>query len=1198
MAIYSLNLGFLSRSEGRSSVGFSAYISGGRITDVRTGNAFDYSHKKEVVAGRVLAPIEAPSWMRDRAVLWNHVESYEDQIANLRFQGGEKSQAAKEKFLSSAQTAQTVMGAIPLELNQDQAESCVEAFLRSRFVSRGLIVDYALHWDSGNPHFHALVTRRPLKEKTFSQRKDREIVSREGHKITRKQWEAVVNKHLERAGQEVRIDCRSHEERGSFFHAMEHEGWHAQRLAERGRYARLVKENEEIRRKNIQILLEKPEALIQEVSSKRVTFTKRHIEDEIIRRVGGDETLFSMLKSKIDGVEKTRLYDATEMQALARQITSKLLVDERVVYSVGENFNREKIFTSQEYKAREEDLLAASEKLNLERRAVPRHWIEKAIENSEDKLGSELSKEQKQALRYLCSGSDLRVLNGKAGTGKTTLLKAVAEAYAKTGYTVRGTSFQGKAVEIMQQEIGIPCRTLDSYVHQWKQHERYTSLVESGKLWGQPYLRAHQRMKALEKHRFKSTDVILVDEANMISSKLWNPFLKEASRAGAKVIVVQDLAQIKARDVGDIGRLLANTYGYTETKTVIRQKVDWQKEVSAHLNTHEFLEGLKPYYDKGHINWFMNSHSAMMKLAQDYVKGSGSKMALAYTNQEVRKLNAYIREMLKNNGQLTEHFQIHGVEYSIGDHIRFTQNDNHGRHVKNIPDSFKEHFFSSKAVGVKNGSLGKIISFSKSTLTVKLEDDRFIKVKTKEYASFTYGYAMTMHKSEGSTFDRTYALPSRYMDPSTTLVTMTRHKYDVQVYVNSEQFVDFKDLVETCSQGKIQETLKDYHISPDQQPYRDQIVQYKDLMSETMTLREEMESVLKPSTPLFKHPSYEAYKLCLGQKKEVARKILNDWEKHQPFTRLAGLRKDFLEVEIGRRHRLLSDLEKKAQFQVEIYKNLSQETKSLWSEIQKTYPGVLGNQHTFYAEYQEKKGERNSLAYTFTQTPQLYQQFLRAREGGPSVSWQAVTAQSKAHLRSESEHAFVQALSPAEKETYNLTKAYVTARNTAAALYAQVKDLKANASLQGFKQAQHKRDELALQVIATDSDPFFKRLNLMPEKVLVHATHGDLRNQADAYQQQTDPKEREAQALSLLKSLTDKTHYRVLREAGVDPTLLRKTRESNLPHLTTQESIQKHAIIEHFYEQPRSTQGPLSHKSLKDQANARDFPSSLGRGGR
>lgn len=140
----------------------------------------------------------------------------------------------------------------------------------------------------------------------------------------------------------------------------------------------------------------------------------------------------------------------------------------------------------------------------------------------------------------------------------------------------------------------------------------------------------------------------------------------------------------------------------------------------------------------------------------------------------------------------------------------------------------------------------------------------------QEYTAFTHGYAMSIHKSEGSTFDKSYVLANRFMTPETTLVAMTRHRHDVGLYVSRTQFIDFKDLVETRSRGRAPDILSDYQISPDQQPYFDRVRQYTDLMVEAVTLREEMEGLLEPDEPLFKHPAYDSYQGIYQHKKEVA----------------------------------------------------------------------------------------------------------------------------------------------------------------------------------------------------------------------------------------------------------------------------------------------------------------------------------------
>ncbi|MBX9621542.1 MAG: MobA/MobL family protein [Alphaproteobacteria bacterium] len=1196
MAIYSLNLGFISRSEGRSAVGFSAYISASHQLDERTGILHDYACKEDVIVSRILAPEEAPAWAKNAVTLWNHVEAFEDHFATLRFRGdasnpdkNQKSLEAREHFLNTTQTAQTIMGALPLEFTQLEAEVCVEEFLRERFVSRGLVVQYAIHWDKGNPHFHGLITRRALEGDAFAFRKDRDIVSKAELLITRKAWEEVANKHLALGGHEVRIDCRSYANQGLDLLPSRHEGWYAQRLAERGEYSRIVSENEEIRQKNIEILCKNPGALIHEVSLKRTVFTRQHLEEEILRRVGGDEKLFALLQVKVEGVEippelilkqandnrRLDIFEGTfapHLQKLAAQFTESLLENTDMVAAVGENLNREKIFASASYQQQEEYLLHLGENLSQRQtKTVSEELVLKAIEHREEELGFELSEEQRGAIFHLCSGSDISILNGKAGTGKTTLLKAVAEAYRKAGYEVLGTAFQGKVVDIMEQEIGIPCRTLDSFIYVWNEQKTQKDLVESGKLWGRPYIYAFNSMKEMEKSRFTEKNVIIVDEANMIGGRLWEPFLKEAVEKGAKVLIVQDPAQIKSRDPGDYGRLFAERYGIAETTEVVRQRVEWQRKCSKYLNDHEVLDGLKPYYDKGHLTWFDAREKVITALAQSYVKDQlknpdQTRIALAYRNTEVYDLNQAIRHVLQEHGQLQQTFQLHGQEYAIGDRIRFTQNDNHGQFVQNLQ---KE----DKSKGVKNGTFGTIETYDENsaTLTVRLENNRLVSFNTTAYTKITHGYAMGVHKSEGSTFDKSFLSLDPLLDPRTFLVAMTRHRHDVQVFINREQFIDFKDVVDRIGRVSLKETIQDYTISEDQKPYFDRIQQYKDLLVEGVNLREEMEGALDPKTPLYKHPSYPAYQTCFEEKKRVANTILEDWKAHAPCTRLAGLRKDVLEAEIGLRPRLLSDLEYRASLQVQGYMDLLLQTRTLWKEICQTHPASLSSLHHRYEEYKSLKIERDSLAFVFQENRHLYAPFFRTSKDETSgeikdfwgetitndsrITWTGVKSHAEAHFKSQKERLTYERIPDDQKPHFDVVKEYVQTRNEAATVYGHMQKQKETPAqdnpvqekspqsiftLEKFHELQKRRDELALKIVDSPSQyqPFFDTLKIKEDKLLTHAVAGELREKVALYGIETNPEKRSQQAIDLKRILTTSKDYRFLKESGIDANRL------------------------------------------------------------
>lgn len=1226
MAIYSLNLGFISRSEGRSSVGFSAYISASRQQDERTGVSYNYGRKENVIVSRILAPEGAPEWAKQSSTLWNVAEQFEDQIAALRFRGDpydsdshQRSLEAKEHFLNTTQTAQTIMGAIPIEFSQMEAEACIEEFLKERFVPRGLVVEYAIHWDKGNPHFHGMITRRALVEgeEGFAQRKDREIVTKLELLVTRKLWETVVNKHLELGGHEVRIDSRSYADQGLDLVPTYHEGWYAQHLAERGEYSRIVADNEAIRQKNIKILCKNPAVLVQEVALKRTVFTQKHLEEEILRRVGGDDKLFSLLKAKMEGYElpsemvlktanENKVFEGGELRNLASTFADRLIDDREVVHEVGENLNRDRIFSSAAYKKQEEALIERADTLQeRQSKDVSSDLIVQAIKNRESELGFSLSGEQQAAITHLCSGPDIRILNGKAGTGKTTLMKAVAEAYKEAGYQVLGTSFQGKAVEIMEQEIVIPCKTLDSFRVAWEEYDKQKEALNKGWFWSKAHAYAASRLKELESQQFTDKNVIIVDEANMIGGRLWDVFLKQAVDKGAKVLIVQDPAQIKSREPGDYGRLFAERFGVCETSEVVRQRVPWQRECSKLLNEYYVLDGLQPYYEKGYLEWFEESRHAHQALAQAYVQDfmvhpEKTRIALAYQNIEVYQLNKMIRTELIAQGYLQESFEIEAEGYAIGDRIRFMENDNHGRYISDVVSGSSQQ--ASTAKGIKNGSFGTIQSYDEpqSLLTVCLDNDRTVQFNPREYTHFTHGYAMGIHKSEGSTFGQSFVSLSPLVDPSTLLVAMTRHRDDVRVYLNRDQFLDFKDVVEKIGRPTLKETLQDYRLSEEQKPVFNRVQQYRDLTIEAVTLREEMESELDPSTPLYKHGSYEVYKTFFEEKKRVAETILKDWQNHAPYVRLAGIRKDVLEVEAGLRPRLLSDLEHRASLQVQTYIDHVRETRTLWNTISQTHPGVLARSHTLYEDYQKHKVERDSIASVIQESPKLYTPFLRVtknEEGEMFTYWgeriekesrvyiSAVKSHAEAHHRSQRQHLYYENLSIEQKAHYDVVQAYIQVRNETAALYShlqkqkeeresdQVTVLQATPpqsaySLETFHTLQTKRDTLALQIVDTPEQhqPFFEVLKVKEDKLLEHAVAGEFRELALHYTSATTIEERLERSDRLYKVVGEspsfnKTAVGILKSIHIELSQLKfdqgcleiLKREGTLPYKTLSE---------------------------------------------
>lgn len=245
MAIYHLRLKVISRSLGRaarpggatrrSAIAAASYRSGERLFDISQGKWFAFD-KPDVVHTEILAPTGAPAWVFDRQTLWNRVERAEKRI--------------------DAQLMREVEITLPRELPRDDQIAVVRRFVRERFVSQGMVADYAIHVPDAadgkeQPHAHVMLTLRrldaesetgfsPTKERDWNEREDIARLVAEARKrfnntaapedkealdaaeaqrnvnIWRRDWASYANRALAEVGSAARIDHRTLEAQGIF----------------------------------------------------------------------------------------------------------------------------------------------------------------------------------------------------------------------------------------------------------------------------------------------------------------------------------------------------------------------------------------------------------------------------------------------------------------------------------------------------------------------------------------------------------------------------------------------------------------------------------------------------------------------------------------------------------------------------------------------------------------------------------------------------------------------------------------------------------------------------------------------------------------------------------------------------------------------------------------------------------------------
>jgi ATP-dependent exoDNAse (exonuclease V) alpha subunit len=219
MAIYHLSAQIISRSSGGSAVAAAAYRTGERLHDERTGITHDYSRRRDKIPEVfVMAPGNAPVWVHDQEKLWNAVEAAERR--------------------KDAQLSREVNVALPRELQPEEQTRLLREYVRSAFVSCGMVAGVAVHvHDVKNPHAHIMLTTRDIGPEGFG-KKNRSWNDREMLESQREQWAEACNRRLSRAGHEIRIDHRSLSAQGIEREPTIHQGVHATAMERRIEQAR------------------------------------------------------------------------------------------------------------------------------------------------------------------------------------------------------------------------------------------------------------------------------------------------------------------------------------------------------------------------------------------------------------------------------------------------------------------------------------------------------------------------------------------------------------------------------------------------------------------------------------------------------------------------------------------------------------------------------------------------------------------------------------------------------------------------------------------------------------------------------------------------------------------------------------------------------------------------------------------------
>ena len=334
------------------------------------------------------------------------------------------------------------------------------------------------------------------------------------------------------------------------------------------------------------------------------------------------------------------------------------------------------------------------------------------------------------------------VITGGPGTGKTTIIKCIAEILTMHGLRLEFCAPTGRAAKRLSQSTGSDAKT----IHRLLGYE----------LHGDKMQFKYNRYNTLP------CDVVIVDEMSMVDVSLMYSLL-QALESGARLILVGDKDQLPSVGAGNVLADIIRS-GVIEIRYlthIYRQSSDSLIVSNAHLINH----GQMPEINNQSRDFFVMNYTDFQQISDTVVELVTTRLpkylqlspsdiqvlgALKNGLAGVENLNGRLQQALNPRVYGKNEFQIGKSQIREGDRVMQTVN-NYELTYKHI-DKFGN---ITDGAGVFNGDIGVVqrIDRGNGTMDVLFDDNRLATYTEQDIADLQLAYAITIHKSQGSEFE-------------------------------------------------------------------------------------------------------------------------------------------------------------------------------------------------------------------------------------------------------------------------------------------------------------------------------------------------------------------------------------------------------------------------------------------------------------
>lgn len=369
---------------------------------------------------------------------------------------------------------------------------------------------------------------------------------------------------------------------------------------------------------------------------------------------------------------------------------------------------------------------------------------------------STLGADQAEALRALTgNGDQVAVLVGRAGTGKTHTLGAVRQAYEAVGWEVIGLAPSARAARELQDGSAIESMTI-----------------------------ARHRVG-----RVQVTDrtLMVVDEAGMAGTRDLAALVDQATRAGAKVLLVGDHHQLPEVTAGGAFRAALDTLDDRVVELTInrRQVNEWERHALNELRSGEVARAFAAYREHGRVviaDTADDIHGIVLGDWHRAWTSGDDTLLLAGTRSEARLLNRHARQILAADGQLDLDGEVTfaGLGFVVGDRVVLCRNNPH------------QHLATGEPFRVDNGMRGTVTSVSPDhmALLTTRGDHVVLERSYLERGWVDHAYAVTVHKAQGVTCDSVFVVGPAGLYREAGYVALSRARHVARIYATTAQSAD------------------------------------------------------------------------------------------------------------------------------------------------------------------------------------------------------------------------------------------------------------------------------------------------------------------------------------------------------------------------------------------------------------------------